>query len=254
MLRYLRWFHNQTLGTLVPSVDLAARLQALGFHGLSILGRGVDSHLFHPERRCAALRQQWSVAENDPVVLYVGRLAAEKNVPLAITAYRAMQQCNSARALVIVGDGPLYTTLKKAHPDLIFCGVQTGEPLARHYASADVFLFPSETETFGNVTLEALASGLGLVAYNYAAAQMHVTHGETGILVPYAESKAFIAAAVRLAGQPQSLHKIRRQARAYAVSIDWQRVVERFATLLTGALRHSDPVASAPFIQRGLAT
>src|SRR5919201_2990668 len=113
-----------------------------------------------------------------------------------------MQRCSAPVKFIVVGDGPLRAPLQKAHPDLIFCGVQTGEQLARHYASADVFLFPSETETFGNVTLEAMASGLGVVAYNYAAAYMHMTHGETGVLVPYGKPQAFIDAAVKLAREP----------------------------------------------------
>jgi glycosyltransferase involved in cell wall biosynthesis len=144
-----------------------------------------------------------------------------------------MQQYSAAMKFIVVGDGPLRAPLHKAHPDLIFCGVHTGEQLARHYASADVFLFPSETETFGNVTLEAMASGLVVVAYNYAAAHMHVRHGETGVLVPYGEPQAFVDAAVQLARAPQSLHKMRQQARAYVTSLDWQSVVERFVMLLT---------------------
>ena len=142
---------------------------------------------------------------------------------------------------IVVGDGPLRALLQKAHPDLIFCGVQTGEQLAKHYASADVFLFPSETETFGNVTLEAMASGLVVVAFNYAAAHMHMTHGETGVLVPYGEPQAFIDAAVQLACAPQSLAMIRQRARAYVTSVDWHCVIERFVTLLTGGLVESHP-------------
>ena len=114
--------------------------------------------------------------------------------------------------------------------------------MAKHYASADVFLFPSETETFGNVTLEAMASGVVGVAYDYAAALMHMTHGETGVLVPYGESQAFIDAAARLAREPQLLPQIRRQARECVVALDWQHIVEKFATLLTGAL---DPAHTA---------
>ena len=123
----------------------------------------------------------------------------------------------------------------KRASDLIFCGVHTGEQLAKHYASADVFLFPSETETFGNVTLEAMASGLAVVAYDYAAAHMHLT-GETGVLVPYGDAQAFVEAAAQLARKPWPWRQMRRQARAYAARIDWQRVVERFETLLTSAL------------------
>ena len=179
-------------------------------------------------------------------MLYVGRVAPEKNLGLAVAAYRAMQRCSASVKFVVVGDGPLRATLQKAHPDLVFCGVHTGAQLAQHYASADVFLFPSETETFGNVTLEAMASGLVVVAYNYAAAHMHVTHGETGVLVPYGEPQAFIDTAVTLACEPQSLDQMRQQARAYVTSVDWQCVVERFVTLLTGALgeSHTAPVSA----------
>jgi glycosyltransferase involved in cell wall biosynthesis len=246
IFHYLCRFHNRTTGTLVPSVDLRDRLQAVGLHNVSVLGRGVDCQLFTPERRCAALRRMWSVSDSDLAVLYVGRIAPEKNLGLAVAAYRAMQQFSASVRFIVVGDGPLRTPLQKAHPDLLFCGVQTGEQLARHYASADMFLFPSETETFGNVTLEAMASGLVVVAYNYAAAHMHMTHGETGVLVPYGEPQAFIDAAVELARAPQSLYTIRQQARAYVASVDWQCVVERFVTLLTEALveRHTAPTSA----------
>jgi glycosyltransferase involved in cell wall biosynthesis len=224
---------------------LRDHLQAAGVHNVSVLGRGVDTQLFTPERRCAALRRTWDVAESDLAVLYVGRIAPEKNLGLAVAAYRAMQRCHTSIKCIVVGDGPLRAPLQKAHPDLIFCGIQTGEQLARHYASADVFLFPSETETFGNVTLEAMASGLVVVAYNYAAAHMHMTHGETGVLVPYGEPQAFIDAAMKLVCAPQSLHTIRQHARAYAASLDWQCVVERFVTILTGALDESHPTPAS---------
>ena len=249
IFHYLCRFHHCTSGTLVPSVDLRDRLQAVGLHNVNVLGRGVGYQLFTPERRCASLRRTWGVSESDLAMLYVGRIAPEKNLGLAVAAYRAMQRCSTSMKFIVVGDGPLRASLQKAHPDLIFCGVQTGEQLARHYASADVFLFPSETETFGNVTLEAMASGLVVVAYNYAAAYMHVRHGETGVLVPYGEPQAFIDAAVQLARAPLSLGMIRRQARAYAASLDWQCVVERFVTLLTGALgeSHTAPASALTY-------
>lgn len=141
--------------------------------------------------------------------------------------------------------------LQQTHADLIFCGTRTGEQLARHYASADVFLFPSETETFGNVTLEAMASGLAVVAYNYAAARLHLTHGETGVLVPYGNAPAFVDAALQLAREPLLRHKMRRQARAYATRIDWQCVVERFETLLTRVLHQSEATPTIWLAGRG---
>lgn len=232
IFQYLRNFHNRTRGTLTPSIDMRNQLETLGFKNVSLLDRGVDGKLFHPKHRSTELRRQWGVTESDVAALYVGRIAPEKNLQLAVDAYRAMKQVNETVKFVIVGDGPLRVSLQKEHPDLIFCGTCTGEQLAQHYASADVFLFPSETETFGNVTLEAMASGLVVIAYNYAAANMHLTQGQTGVLIPYGNARAFIDRAVDLARQPQALGEIRRQARKYVVAFDWPRVIDRFALLL----------------------
>jgi len=233
---YLRSFHNRTTATLVATGDLRARLGALGFTNVNVLGRGVDRHLFTPELRCTALRASWGVSEHDVVALYVGRIAPEKNLELAVDAYRAMQRLGAAQRFVLVGDGPQRPVLQKRHPDLVFCGLLSGQPLAAHYASADVFLFPSETETFGNVTLEAMASGLAVVAYDYAAARMHVTHGETGVLIPYRQARAFVEGACRLVRSPLLLAHLRRQAPASVASVAWPRVVERFEAILTDAL------------------
>jgi hypothetical protein len=135
---------------------------------------------------------------------------------------------------VVVGDGPLGAALARAHPDLVFRGFRTGDDLAAHYASADVFLFPSETETFGNVTLEAMASGLAVVAYDYAAAHVHIANGVSGLLVPRGDTSGFIAAAGALARAPELLPEMRRRARAAMAPVDWSRVVERFEQLLLG--------------------
>jgi glycosyltransferase involved in cell wall biosynthesis len=245
IFRYLCRFHNHTRGTLVPSAELREQLRARGITNVAVLGRGVDCRLFTPDRRCTFLRRTWGATENDLVALYVGRLAAEKNLGLAVESYRAMQRINGTAKFVIVGDGPQRASLQKQHADLIFCGEQTGESLARHYASADVFLFPSETETFGNVTLEAMASGLCVVAYDYAAAHLHLRRGASGVLAPLGDSWAFVAAAAQLAGDPLCLSALRRQARAHALSLDWRRVVEQFAALLLGAFAQENSTTVA---------
>ncbi len=240
VFRYLRKFHNRTMGTLVTSQELRQRLQLLGFRNVSVLGRGVDSQLFTPERRSAELRHQWGLADNDLAVICVGRVAAEKNLQVAIDTYHAMKDIDGRVKFVIVGDGPLLAALRRAHADLIFRGMHSGDQLARHYASADVFLFPSETETFGNVTLEAMASGLAVIAYDYAAARVHIRHGETGVLVPYGDAKAFVASGAMLLRESLLLSRMRRQAREYITSANWARVVERFEALLTGDRRETD--------------
>jgi glycosyltransferase involved in cell wall biosynthesis len=240
---YLRWFHNQTAATLVGSDDLCASLRGNRFRNVEVLGRGVDCTLFAPTRRSGALRAAWGAGDDDVVVAYVGRVAAEKNVDLAVEAYRAMQSVHRRIRFVVVGEGPAHERLRRTHADLIFCGFRTGEELAAHYASADIFLFPSDTETFGSVTLEAMASGLGVVAYDYAAAREHVTHARDGLLVPYRDARAFIANAVRLACAPALLARIRRAARPTVLPLDWARVVERFESVLLRARAAPQPAA-----------
>ena len=243
---YLRRFHNATAGTLVSTQSLRDELEAAGFQRLGVLGRGVDHGRFDPARRSAALRGEWGASDDDLVVLYVGRLAPEKNVELAVAAYRAMQRERGALRFVMVGDGPLAAALARAHPDLVFRGFRTGDDLAAHYASADVFLFPSETETFGNVTLEAMASGLAVVAYDYAAAHVHVENGVTGVLASPGDSGGFVAATTALARAPESLPAMRRRARAAMEAVDWTRVVERFEQLLLGDARREEDERAEP--------
>ena len=237
---YLRRFHNASTGTIVATDCLRAELAAAGFVNLGVIGRGVDSRRFDPARRSKALRVAWGAAERDLVALYVGRLAAEKNVGLAIEAYEAMHRVNTHVRFVLVGDGPLGPALRRNHPDLVFAGFRTGDDLAAHYASADVFLFPSETETFGNVTLEAMASGLGVIAYDYAATRIHIDNGVSGLAIREGDRQGFIAAAVRLATNPDLLPPMRREARAAMEAVAWARVVERFERLLAGAAREEE--------------
>jgi glycosyltransferase involved in cell wall biosynthesis len=232
ILHYLRRFHNGTAGTLVPSADQHDRLQKLGVRNVSVLGRGVDSQLFHPGRRCALLRHSWGVIPDTPVMLYVGRLAAEKNFAVAVAAYRAARRLSPAVRFVAVGSGPAQAEFERRYPDVIFCGVLTGLDLARHYASADVFLFPSETETFGNVTLEAMASGLVVIAYDYAAAGEHIVNGHSGLTVPLGDADAFTAAAIWAARGDDTVSSIRLAARRRAAALDWDACVDRFANLL----------------------
>src|SRR5207344_3405762 len=128
----------------------------------------------------------------------VGRIAPEKNLPLAVRSFRALQRLFPQARYIWVGDGPARATLAGQNPDFIFAGVKCGEELARHFASADLFLFPSLTETFGNVTLEAMASGLAVVAFDQGAAHEHIANGISGMRVPANDARGFIGAAYAL--------------------------------------------------------
>ena len=232
ILSHLRNFHNRTRSTLVPSKDLQQQLQQAGFNNVEVMARGVDCSLFSPDKRDPKIRQMWGVQDNQYVVLYVGRLATEKNMGLFIRTYRAMQQQRTDLRCVMVGDGPLYRNLQLNNPDIIFCGLHTGRSLAAHYASADIFLFPSETETFGNVTLEAMASGLAVIAYDYAAAGRHITDKQNGFVAPFKAEERFIEQALQVIDSNSDIIQIRKNARNYALSIDWLQIVGRFETIL----------------------
>jgi glycosyltransferase involved in cell wall biosynthesis len=161
---WLRRFHNRGAATLVPTRELQDQLTQQGFRHVQRLARAVDTRQFHPGWRDGALRVQWGLGDEDLAVLYVGRLAAEKNLPLLVRAFRAVQAQEPSAKLIVVGDGPEREALRELAPDAVFAGLRRGDDLAQHYASADLFVFPSRSETFGNVILEAMASGLATVA------------------------------------------------------------------------------------------
>jgi glycosyltransferase involved in cell wall biosynthesis len=162
----------------------------------------------------------------------VGRIAAEKNIEEAAQSVCALRREFPAVRFVLVGDGPLRHKLAHKHPEFLFCGTRVGEDLARHYASADLFLFPSRSETFGNVVTEAMAAGLAVVAYDRAAAAEHIRHNVNGALVGDGAACDFATTVVELYRQPQRAVELGKQAARYATRLDWHSVVERFATLL----------------------
>ena len=236
IVAYLRKFHNHTLLTMVPTEHMRVELAAIGFRNLRVVARGVDTQLFNPERRSESLRRAWGVSLDTPVVLHVGRLAAEKNLTALIAGFIAIRHSLPHARLVLVGDGPEQHALRSRLPDAIFAGTRRDKDLATHYASGDIFLFPSLTETFGNVTLEAMASGLPLLAYDYAAAAQHVRHGSNGLLAAYGNSNDFNAKASEIANlyshKPSQLLTLGRNARLTAESLDWKYVVQQLESLL----------------------
>jgi len=229
---HLRRFHRRAAATLVPTDALAQELAGLGVDNARLLRRAVDTRLFHPGRRDPALRAQWGVDAGTPVMLYVGRIAPEKNLELAVEAFRAAQQNLPAMRYVWVGDGPARAALQAAHPDFIFVGMQRGEALARHIASADMFPFPSLSETFGNVILEALASGLPVVAYREGAAREHLRSNYNGYCIATGEAAAFVEATVRLAGNPGLIRHMGRAAHESMARLSPEMVIREFETLL----------------------
>jgi len=232
--RYLRYFHNQTHSTLVPTRAQRNELEQHGFNNVRVMSRGVDSQLFSPEKRRVALRAQWGVKDDDLVLLYVGRIAGEKNMQLALKTYQNLLAADERVRLVLVGDGPELNNIQEQFPQVICCGMQRGEELAAHYASGDVFLFPSKTDTFGNVVTEAMASALAVVSFDYAAGREHIQSGNNGMLAEFANEQFYINQAATLLDSPNLLKNLRDQARKTALTISWDSIVEEFILRLQG--------------------
>lgn len=239
--RRLRTFHNRSEATLVPTHQQAKALTADGFMGVRVMARGIDGERFSPAHRDPALRQQWGADDHTPVVLHVGRLAPEKNLALLRESCVALSDARPDARIVIVGDGPGRSALEAALPGARFTGFIPPEALARHYASADLFLFPSLSETWGNVLLEAMASGLAPVAFRHAAGAELIDHDQSGMALAIDDANGFCQAAVTLCQQPARRARLGRYARQHALDYTWPAMTDTFLATLDHAreIRHA---------------
>lgn len=235
-VRWMRRFHNTSAATIVPTCELMEFLQGLGFDQVTHMPRAVDVELFNPARRDDALRAEWGLGPDDLAVIYVGRIAAEKNLQLGIRAFRELQKHRPDAKYIWVGDGPERAAIARDNPDFIFVGIQRGEDCARHFASADLFPFASHSETFGNVTIESMASGLATVAFRYSAAKEHLKDGVHGASITDRDDDAFVRAACRIAMDDAARREMGRNAREAIsrlrpeqVAADFDEILQRIA-------------------------
>ena len=227
IVSYLRKFHNAARCTMVPTQRLKDELVMGGFERLIVVPRGVDTEKFSPAHRNNSLRESWGAGPGTVVLLSVGRLAVEKNLAVVVNAYCRLKQSGENVKLIFVGDGPETLALQRLCPDAIFAGTKRGKDLAEHYASADLFVFPSLTETFGNVTLEAMASGLCVVAYDHAAAGQLIINSQNGLLLTPNDEEGFIAAAHEITRDVTHRAEIRSHARETALKNSWSIILSR---------------------------
>lgn len=229
--RTLRRFHAPAALTLCPSSDTLSLLQSRGFHPrLRVWSRGVDSILFHPGRRSEPMRARLGSGA-DVVLLYVGRLAPEKRLGMLLDAYPTVRAQGARNGLsvglALVGSGPLEAEIQsRGLPGVVLTGALSGLELAAAYASADVFVFPSDSETFGNVVTEAMASGLPVVGVNQGGVRDTVLPGKTGLLSPPGDTRAFAASILTLIGNPTLRSTLARSARTSAESRSWSRILD----------------------------
>lgn len=226
--RYLRRFYAACREVYVPSLSMAERLRADGLRdNFRLWPRGIDTARFNPAKRSTEWRARLGIAPSELVILHVSRLVREKRIDvIAETAHR-FQAAGIAHKLVIVGDGPGRAVLEKALPQAIFTGSLDGEDLAAAYASSDIFLFPSETESFGNVTLEAMASGLPCVCADATGSRSLVVAGVTGLLAKPGCIQQFADHIATLAGDGALRRRMGVNARARSLDFGWDETMAR---------------------------
>ena len=237
IVAYLRKFHNATACTMVPTRELMRTLSQNGFANLKVVSRGVDTKLFNIAKRDTGLRSSWGATDDTKVLISVGRMAPEKNLDQVLKTYDALKSTGQAFKLVMVGDGPLKEQFQKRYPEIIFPGMLSHSNLAAYYASSDLFIFPSQTETFGNVTLEALASGIPVLAFDCAAARDWVQTGVNGWLIAENNPEGFAAQAVTIFNSKDLLDQITQSTRQQVVHLDWDQIAEQVESVFWDAIR-----------------
>jgi len=239
IVAYLRKFHNRTEFTMVPTQSMKHQLEAHGFKNLKVVARGVDTQLFHPNKRSELMRESWGATDNTTVLLSVGRLAAEKNLNLTIETYQALKDAGRDVKMVFAGDGPMRSITAAKCPDAFFMGMCSHEQLAILYASADVLLFPSLTETFGNVTLEAMASATPVLAFDCAAASDFVTNHHNGWLIDSTQPQAYINRALDITLDTSAMHQARLHTRASIEHLGWDEIAQQVEDIFQAAIENN---------------
>lgn len=236
IVAYLRKFHNRTTFTMVPTTEMKHQLEAMGFKNLRVVARGIDTQLFHPSKRSEVMRKSWNVKPDTIVLLSVGRLAAEKNLELTIHTYQALKAAGRDVQMVFAGDGPMRGVTQAKCPEALFLGMCTHEQLATLYASADLLLFPSLTETFGNVTLESLACATPVLAFDCAAAGEFITHQHNGWLAHRDDRQSYIQTALAITADPHTLMHAREHTRVSVEQLGWDEIAGQVEALFQRAI------------------
>jgi glycosyltransferase involved in cell wall biosynthesis len=220
MWKYVVWYYGQMDTIYVPSRATGDELTSKGIHRdkVRLYPRGVDTERFHPSKRNGFFKKLTGVSGSEVNILYVGRVSREKSLPFLVEVFKRLVTLRPNVRLCTIGDGPYLEEMKEALEGLpaVFTGPLEGEKLAQAYASSDLFVFPSTTDTFGNVVLEAQASGLPVIVTEEGGPRENLIEGVTGLVVPPDDLKAFVEALLRLIDSPDLLRRMARNAREYS--------------------------------------
>jgi glycosyltransferase involved in cell wall biosynthesis len=227
---FMHWFYSQLDLVYVNSEYYRQRWIEKGLpqHRLKILPRGLDTHRFTPELRTPLFWSHFGKEPDELGLLYVGRISREKNLDVAMTACHALRAEGLKLRMLLVGDGPYLKELREQYPEGCFTGYLNGKELASAYASGDVFIFPSTTDTFGNVILEAQAAGLPCVVSNHGGPQELVRHGVDGFVTRALDAVDFAAALRRLVQDPKLRKMMGQRARERVLTRNWRNAFRQF--------------------------
>lgn len=228
MREYMRWMYGRCARVLVPS-EATRELLSLARTSadrLQVWTRGVDTTLFSPDRRSAQLRRDWGVSAERPALLYVGRVSREKGLALLPRLQDVLRSRRFAHQLVVVGEGPMQRELADACPDAVFTGPLGRDSVAEAFASADVFVFPSETDTAGNVVLEAQSAGLPVIVSSRGGPKENLWHGLSGMVCEEQDPVRWAGAVVDVCGSPAVREAMAISARKYAHTRRWETALE----------------------------
>ncbi|MDZ7696080.1 MAG: glycosyltransferase [Deltaproteobacteria bacterium] len=229
MWKYVLWYYKQMDLIYVPSKSTREEIEEKGVapDNIRLFPRGVDTSRFHPAKRDLQFLQQYMDVDAFKL-LYVGRISKEKNLPVLVDVFKEISHAVEHVSLVVAGDGPYLSEMKSQLQGTRTCftGYLKGESLAKVYASCDLFIFPSTTDTFGNVVLEAQASQIPVIITDIGGPHENIIPGETGIMVPAHDGAAMVAAIKSLMNHPEKMRQMGKAARQYAESRSFQRAFE----------------------------
>jgi phosphatidylinositol alpha 1,6-mannosyltransferase len=244
--RFMQWFHNRSQVTFAPTPGAANDLAARGFHGVELWPRGIDREKFSVHFRDGTLRQKLSIEEGVKLLLFVGRMVEEKDLSDLAHAARILREKGYRFHLAFAGDGPYRAAMEKQSPLDHFFGFIQGQELSDLYASSDLFVFPSTTETFGNVILEAFASGLPVVAANKGGSADLVKPGLNGLLADPHSPQDFALQIQHLLDRPGLIEKLKVGALETAAQYDWPSINGRLISHYERLIQEQKTAPSQP--------
>jgi len=246
--RFFSWFHGHTVANFVASKSSAEQLKEQKIGNIRFWGRGIDCDSFNPERRSEKVRKELGVAEGEKMLLYVGRLAAEKELDVLLSAYEKLRENNTSIKLVMVGDGPYRKNIvERSIEGVILPGYRIGKELQSIYASADVFVFPSSTETYGNVILEAMASGLPVVATCSGGVKENLLHDFNGLAHITGDSADMAEKISLLTGNEALRERMGENARHFTLNKSWKRIHEELFQIFEKLIKKTENFSSEKF-------